>query len=233
MVDAERKKEGYLMNSTVAVVLVYCLGAAARVHLARWDRLCSCRRDGLERALMQYEHEVDDLRKLNNIPLEIIRPRILVLLVETEWTDITWRVVYKTVSHHLVLTLEPFAAYRSWTVLYRTEMRPVLGVHIGVGAGVLVRKISKGDGERHTLRGIGSETAGRCIPDGGTCSYLGARSHWEIESSRKMYGLLARHQPALWGWDNRQLGFSPLWGTDRTERLHSGGAPSGRMSAKT
>jgi hypothetical protein len=185
------------MNSTVAVGLVYCLGAAARVRLARWDRLCSCRHDALERVLIQYEQEVDDSSKLNNIPLQIIRPRILVLLVETEWADITRRVVYKTVPHHLVLTFESFAAYRSWTILYRTEMRPVLGVYIGVGADILVRKISKANGTGHTLIGIGFGTVGRCIPDGGTCSYLGARSHWEIVWSRKMYGLLARHQVAL------------------------------------
>lgn len=221
------------MNSTVAVGLLYCRVASARVHLVRWDRLCSCRRDGLERVLIKYEHEVNDSRKWNSIPLEIIRSRILVLLVETEWTDITRRVVYKTVPHHLVLTLEAFAAYRPWTVLYRAEMRSVLGVHIGVRADILVRKISKTNGPRHTLRGIGSGTAGRCIPDGGTCSYLGARSRWEIESSRKTSGLRARPQVALWGWDNRQPGFSPLWATDRTERLHSGGAPSGSMSAKT
>lgn len=42
------------------------------------------------------------------------------------------------VADHLVLPLEPFAAFGARAVWLRAIMRPVLGVHIGVRAGTLI-----------------------------------------------------------------------------------------------
>jgi hypothetical protein len=62
--------------------------------------------------------------------LQIIRPGVLVLLVRTERAHVARRVVDKPVPDHLILTLE-----RPRTPCNRTEMGPVLGMHICMGTG--------------------------------------------------------------------------------------------------
>lgn len=56
------------------------------------------------------------------------------LLVGTERTHVAWGVVHQAMSHHFILTLEAFPTHTPRTAIYRTEMRPVLRVDIGMGA---------------------------------------------------------------------------------------------------
>jgi hypothetical protein len=58
------------------------------------------------------------------------------LLIGTERTHIAWRIMHQAMAHHFILALESFPAYASWTTIYGTEMRSVLGMHVGMGAGV-------------------------------------------------------------------------------------------------
>lgn len=67
--------------------------------------------------------------------MQIIRPRILVLLVRTERAHVARRVVDKPVPDHLILTLEPLAVHGPRTPCNRTEMGSVLGMHICMGTG--------------------------------------------------------------------------------------------------
>lgn len=57
------------------------------------------------------------------------------LLIGTEGTDITRRVMHQAMPHHFIFALEPFPSQSSWTPFHGTEMRPILRVHIGMGAG--------------------------------------------------------------------------------------------------
>jgi hypothetical protein len=43
--------------------------------------------------------------------LEIVRSRISVFALWTEWTNVAWTVVHQTMADHLILTLEAFAAF--------------------------------------------------------------------------------------------------------------------------
>jgi hypothetical protein len=45
------------------------------------------------------------------IPLKIVRSRISVFALWTEWTDIAWAIVHQTMADHLILALEAFAAF--------------------------------------------------------------------------------------------------------------------------
>jgi hypothetical protein len=51
-----------------------------------------------------------------DVPLEIIWSRVLVLTIRTKWTNITWTLVDKTMSYHLILSLEAFSALGSWAI---------------------------------------------------------------------------------------------------------------------
>jgi hypothetical protein len=44
--------------------------------------------------------------------------------------------MHQAMAHHFILALETFPAYASWTTIYGTEMRSVLGMHVGMGASV-------------------------------------------------------------------------------------------------
>lgn len=70
-----------------------------------------------------------------DVPLEIIRSRILVSLIRTERTYVSGRIVHKTVTDHLVFSLEALSALRARTALYGTIVWPELRVDICVGAG--------------------------------------------------------------------------------------------------
>jgi hypothetical protein len=62
------------------------------------------------------------------------------LLIGAEGTDVARRVVYQTMSHHLILAFEAFPTETTRAPIDRTEMRPVLRVDIGMGTdGVDVR----------------------------------------------------------------------------------------------
>jgi hypothetical protein len=54
---------------------------------------------------------IDSKLLLQHIPLEIVRSRISMLALWTEWTDVAWAVVHQTMADHLVFTLEAFAAF--------------------------------------------------------------------------------------------------------------------------
>lgn len=56
------------------------------------------------------------------------------LLIWAEWTDVAWRVMHQTMSHHLILTFEAFPAEPTGAAINRTEMWPVLRVNIGMRA---------------------------------------------------------------------------------------------------
>lgn len=64
------------------------------------------------------------------IPLKIVRPRIFVLLIWTERTDVARGVVHEAMSHHFILALESFPADSTGTSFLRTEMWSVLGMHV-------------------------------------------------------------------------------------------------------
>lgn len=66
------------------------------------------------------------------IPLKIVWSRVFMLLVRAERTDVARRVVHQTMSHHFVLALEAFPAGSTRTSFDRTEMRSVLGMHVGM-----------------------------------------------------------------------------------------------------
>jgi hypothetical protein len=76
-----------------------------------------------------------DLERRFNSPLKIVWPRIFMLLIRTEGTYIAWRVMHQAMPHHFILALEPFPTQPTWTPIHRTEMRPVLRVHICMRAG--------------------------------------------------------------------------------------------------
>ena len=72
---------------------------------------------------------------LENVPLQIIRSRIFMLPIWAERTHIARRLMHKTVSDHLILTLKALSALASWAAFHWAEMRPCLRVDVGVRAG--------------------------------------------------------------------------------------------------
>lgn len=116
----------------------------------RWAR--TCRRIGSSlslstwwtRTCLSTESLADVLYagRLVYPPLEIIRPGILVLLIRTEWTDITRRIMHQAMPHHFIFALEAFPTHATWTAFYRTEMRPLLGMDVRMRA-VDVRRLCK------------------------------------------------------------------------------------------
>lgn len=64
------------------------------------------------------------------LPLQIIRPWVLVLSFRTERTDVAWAFVYKTMSDHFVLSFETLATFASRTISDRAVMRSVLTMHV-------------------------------------------------------------------------------------------------------
>lgn len=56
------------------------------------------------------------------------------LLIRTKGTNIAWRVVHQAMPHHFIFALEAFPTWATRTAFYRAEMRPVLGMHVGMRA---------------------------------------------------------------------------------------------------
>jgi hypothetical protein len=44
--------------------------------------------------------------------------------------------VDETVAHHFIFAFEAFTSEGAWAAFYWAEMGSILGVHIGVGAGI-------------------------------------------------------------------------------------------------
>jgi hypothetical protein len=53
--------------------------------------------------------------------------------VRTEWTNVAWRVMNKTMSDHLILPLETLSAFTSRASLYTAVVWPIRRVNIGMG----------------------------------------------------------------------------------------------------
>ena len=70
-----------------------------------------------------------------DVPLQIIRSRILVLPIRAERTHVPRRLVHEAVSDHLVLPLEAFAAFRAGAVANGTVVRAVRRMNVCVRAG--------------------------------------------------------------------------------------------------
>jgi hypothetical protein len=70
-----------------------------------------------------------------HMPLQVIRPRILVLSVGTKRTHIPGARVHEAVADHFVFALEAFAAFGTGAAGDGAVVRARLGVHVGVGAG--------------------------------------------------------------------------------------------------
>lgn len=77
------------------------------------------------------------MSKSHNIPLQVVRPRILMLPLRTKRTSITWALMHKSVPYHLILSFEAFAAFGTRAAGKRAVMRARGGVDICVGALVI------------------------------------------------------------------------------------------------
>lgn len=71
-------------------------------------------------------------RLREGLPLKIVRSRVPVLPLWTKWTDIARAVMYQAVADHLVLALEPFAAFGAGAARNRTIVWATLAVDIFV-----------------------------------------------------------------------------------------------------
>jgi hypothetical protein len=71
---------------------------------------------------------------LKSSPLQIVRPRIPVLLVRTERADITRRVMDQPMPYHFILSLETLPSDSSRAVFDRAIMGPTLRMNICVRA---------------------------------------------------------------------------------------------------
>lgn len=83
------------------------------------------------------------------LPLQIVRSRVFVLLVWTEWAYISRRIMDEAVSDHLILPFESFPAGSTRTASYGTEMRTILRMNICMGA-VHAISLGYGAGTRET-----------------------------------------------------------------------------------
>lgn len=93
-------------------------------------RLCPCLHDALSRVLLlsASSNSLDQVSL--GIPLQIIWTRILVFSIRAEGTDVSWRIVYQTVSDHLVFPFKSFSAFTSRATFDGTVVWPIRGVHI-------------------------------------------------------------------------------------------------------
>ena len=104
-----------------------------------------------------------------NSPLQIIRPRILVLLIRTERAGIIWTLMNQSMPLHLVLTLKAFAVLAVRATFDWAEMVPGGAMNILVRAEQILRLKGRGSaarmvafvhvGMRHTRR---SRQCARC-----------------------------------------------------------------------
>ena len=81
------------------------------------------------------------------------------LLVGTEWTNVTWRVMDVAMSDHLILTLETFTTFAAWAFFDGAVMVPDLTVHVSVRATRCLRQPYfqlTGIGSKHTSKDTAS-----------------------------------------------------------------------------
>ena len=71
---------------------------------------------------------------LSDSPLQIIRPRIPMLLIRTERTDVSGTVVHKTMPYHLVLPLETLVAYAARALFHGADVWSGRAVYVSVRA---------------------------------------------------------------------------------------------------
>ena len=81
------------------------------------------------------------------LPLEVIRPGILVFSLRTEWTDVAWRLMDQAMPDHFVFSLEPFTAFRTaagldWAIMW-PNLRMYVHVRAGVGVSMELFKVRK------------------------------------------------------------------------------------------
>ena len=67
---------------------------------------------------------------IGNIPLKIIRPRVFVLAIRAERTNVAWRIMHEPVSDHLIFSLESLTFLSSRTAHYGAEMWPVFRMYV-------------------------------------------------------------------------------------------------------
>jgi hypothetical protein len=73
---------------------------------------------------------VRNSERTKNIPLEVIRTRVFVLLVVAKRADITWRIVNKPMPYHFIFALKALATLGSGTSFDGTKIRAVVGVYV-------------------------------------------------------------------------------------------------------
>jgi hypothetical protein len=60
-----------------------------------------------------------------NLPLKIIRSWVFLLGIGTEWADVSWALVDKTMAYHLVLLFEPLSTFAPYATSDWTIMRSI------------------------------------------------------------------------------------------------------------
>lgn len=81
-----------------------------------------------------------------HVSLQIVWPRILVISLWTEWTDVARRIVDQAMANHFILPLEAFATFATTTARDRAVVRAGLAVDIGVRAAWPSAGQGRGDG---------------------------------------------------------------------------------------
>ena len=90
-----------------------------------------------------------------NIPLQVVRPWILVFALWTEGTHVAWTVVYEAVPDHLVLALETFPSLTTGALGHRAVVWADRAVNISVRASKDIsrcRRRSKTSAKRYLSR---------------------------------------------------------------------------------
>lgn len=103
------------------------------------DRPYPCPRDGHERALVSSLAQEPTLWTIRDIPLEVIRPGVLVLPVWAKGANIAGGIVDKSMTDHLVFPLEAFASLASWTSRDGAVVRPRGRVNVCMGIEKVLR----------------------------------------------------------------------------------------------
>lgn len=75
-------------------------------------------------------HFTELKKSAKHLPLEIIGPRVFMLLVWTEWTYVSGGVMDKPVANHLILPFEPLPPRTTWATFNWAEVRSILRVDI-------------------------------------------------------------------------------------------------------
>src|SRR5438034_10314065 len=100
--------------------LAYHPRVVAQEHVLVEGHLCLCPHDALGHVYDAFSMVNSGECVVLNIPLEIIRSRVAVLLIWAKRTNIAGRVVDEAVATHFVFALETLSAYTSRAVLHGT-----------------------------------------------------------------------------------------------------------------